>query len=222
MSSSVTIEKPRLDPPDVWPPDDGDGGGGGGGDGSPEPHESGPPITSSRMATLFVLAMVTMFFAGWFSLAVILGAGDGGWPPPDFPDVRGNLWTSTIVIALSSFTGVLAARSAIRGRLTPLRYWLFSTLCLGFAFCATQAMLWRHLVELGTHVNGGNFGALFYSLTGLHVAHVVGGIVFLTLCFARAMTHHRLRGLTESVRNCMLYWHFVGVIWYVIFTYTVR
>lgn len=219
MSSSATIDKPNVSPPDVWPPDDdGGGGGGGGGDGFGEPHESGPPISSSRLATIFILAMVTMFFAAWFSLYEILRSGSsGGWRLPRVADVDLNLWISTGVILISSITGALAVRSAARGMLTPLRFWLFLTLCLGFGFCGTQAVLWRQLVDLGVTMGSDNFDASVYSLTALHVAHVIGGIVYLTLCFVRALTGHRLRGLPESLSNCMLYWHFVGVIWYLIF-----
>lgn len=220
MSSSATLDKPNISPPDVWPPDDDGGGGGGGGDGDGygEPHESGPPISSSRMATIFILAMVTMFFAAWFSIYGILEQGSKEpWTLPNDSDVHLNLWMSTGFIVLSSITGVLSQRAAERGRLTPLRYWLFMTLGFGLVFCGTQGVLWRQLVDLGVTMNNGNFDASVYSLTALHVAHVVGGIVYLFLCFVRSITRHRLNALPQSVGNCMLYWHFVGAIWYVIF-----
>ena len=78
-------------------------------------------------------------------------------------------------------------------------------------------MLWRQLVVSGTLPRSSNYAASFYSLTGLHVAHVIGGIVYLTICLMRSWTGTDRGRLRESVGNCMLYWHFVGCVWYVIF-----
>ena len=217
--SSAVLEKPRQGPPDVLPPDDGNGGGGGGGGGDPIPPRPGDafPITMSRLATLFVLVMVVMLFAGFLSGFIILEKGAGSWPPPGFPGLPLGFWISTPVILASSITGWLASRALKKKQRQAMLGLIAATFGLGVVFCAVQTHAWRELWNLGITPRSGAYPSNFYTLTVAHAIHVFGGMVYLALCFARATSEGLSKQLRESWGNCMLYWHFVGIVWYVLF-----
>ncbi len=212
--SSATITKDRrsTQPPDVWPPDDGDGGGGDGPGGSP--HESGPPLSASRLAVIFLCASVVMLFAAAISALVIFRDQQGSWPPPNYPDVTFGLWVSTALIALSSLGGVVAMRIARPENRAGFRNWLALTLALGLGFCASQGWIWSELsASRLTDISSSNFNALFFLITGLHVAHVAGGVFYLARCVWRAGGVAPFQPLRHVCGNCMIYWHFIGLVW---------
>ncbi len=215
------LEEPRTAPPEPPPPEDGGGDDGDDGRGGipPLPPEGGLPISLSRLATLFVLAMVLMLFAGFISGYVILEAGEGrSWPPPEFPRLPFPFYVSTALIALSSGAGFMASRS-IRRRAAPrTTLWILATLLLGIGFCLSQVSAWADLWYEGITPRSSNYSGNFYMITVVHALHVLGGVVLLVMCFFRSLRQPAVTSrLEESWGNTMLYWHFVGVIWYVLF-----
>ena len=93
--------------------------------------------------------------------------------------------------------------------------WLGATIVLGIVFLGLQLYDYS---QLGFGVKDGVFGTLFYVMTGLHMAHVFGGVVFLTLVLGQAASGMLSRTGYESLEAGSIYWHFVDVVWICLYT----
>lgn len=125
---------------------------------------------------------------------------------------------SSFVLLMSSLTMVLAHYSATRRDWRQMRVWLFATAFLGLTFLAGQVFEFTVFVEEGLTITTSPFGSSFYMLTGFHGAHVaVGVLMLLSLAFlSMSGKLHPDRGM--NVELVGLYWHFVDIVWIVIFT----
>jgi cytochrome c oxidase subunit 3 len=160
--------------------------------------------------------MSTLF--GAFLIAyLLLRRNAPSWPPPGAPVPPQGLWISTLVIALSSATLVRAARANRTPGATDLTRWLHATLALGVLFLVVQAILWRDVFAHGRSTASDAYGTIFYSLTGLHAAHVIGGLVFLARTSSRARAAPHAAGTRLAVSLCGMYWHYMGAVWLVLF-----
>ena len=107
------------------------------------------------------------------------------WPPPGIPPLKIAIPTIlTVILVSSSVVLQLSLRSIRRGDRRRAVVFLGVTIELGIAFLALQLYDYS---QLGFGVKDGTFGSLFYVMTGLHMAHVFGGVVFLTLVFGQAV-----------------------------------
>ena len=125
----------------------------------------------------------------------------------------------TICLLSSSVTIHLAAKRLERDqRGAFLTLWLF-TVVLGSLFMYGTAQEWRRLIyEHGLTISTNLFGTTYYSLVGLHAFHVTVGLVMLAVVLALAVAG-RVRGAHGSRIDVLsLYWHFVDVVWVVVFT----
>ena len=220
MAPTAVLDKPEI--PNALPPidDDGNWGGDGGrGDGPPPsaPRE-GPPIDTGRIALYVVLAGIVMLFAGSLSGYLVQRFGSTQWPPPGYPVIPSTLWIGTVVIALSSLTGCLATRAVCRSDKRRTTLWLVATFLLGLGFCLAQALIWRDLWGKGLTAGSNNYAANFYMITVLHVGHVLAGIVFLAWCVVSAWRGKYRANHRNGLDYALIYWHFVGGLWYVLFT----
>ena len=125
---------------------------------------------------------------------------------------------STFVLLMSSMSMVLAYSALTRGSLKGFRIWVLSTIILGITFLAFQTFEFRDFVQHGLTPRTNLFGTTFFTLTGFHGAHVTLGVVWLLSLF-----FYSFRGGVTPERNldvdlAALYWHFVDVVWIVIFT----
>jgi cytochrome c oxidase subunit 3 len=111
----------------------------------------------------------------------------------------------------------VAADGARQGRQKSLRAGLLATLVLGLGFLASQTVCWFSLVARDFTMRTNLYGFLFYLLTGLHALHVVGGLVPLGLTTVRAFEGRYSAASHEGVAHVALYWHFLDVIWLVLF-----
>jgi cytochrome c oxidase subunit 3/cytochrome o ubiquinol oxidase subunit 3 len=113
---------------------------------------------------------------------------------------------------------VLALAAIQRGDVGRLRVWLLATALLGLTFIGGQVYEFTTFVEEGLTLRTNVFGTSFYVLTGFHGTHVGVGILMLLtllgLSFGGRITQER----SESVELVGLYWHFVDIVWIVIFT----
>jgi cytochrome c oxidase subunit 3 len=130
------------------------------------------------------------------------------WAPIHLPE---TLWTSTGLILASSVTFETARRLFRRGRWRPANRFLLVTACLGAGFLASQITAWRELVKQGAYLAQNPHSSFFYLFTGLHAAHLVGGLVAL---FVVVLGKSKRRELVDVVTN---YWHFLGVLWIALF-----
>jgi heme/copper-type cytochrome/quinol oxidase subunit 3 len=111
----------------------------------------------------------------------------------------------------------MAVRAARLGDTVRLPRMIALTLLLGLGFCAVQSMIWNDLVQDGLTIRSSQLGSNFFCLTVLHVVHVLGGIAYLGVTLRDAFKRRFTAEDHERVPNCMVYWHFVGVLWYALF-----
>jgi len=125
---------------------------------------------------------------------------------------------SAFVLLMSSLTMVLALSAIQRGDLRGLRIWLFTTVLLGCVFLGGQVFEFTHFVQHGLTVKTNLFGSTFFALTGFHGLHVTVGVIWL-LSLAGASFRGAVRQETSlDVELAGLYWHFVDIVWIIIFT----
>lgn len=125
---------------------------------------------------------------------------------------------STFVLLMSSMSMVLAYSALTRGSLKGFRIWILSTAIMGMTFLAFQVFEFRDFAVHGLTLKTNLFGSTFFTLTGFHGAHVTLGVIWLL-----SLYFYSFRGGVTPERNldvdlAALYWHFVDVVWIVIFT----
>jgi heme/copper-type cytochrome/quinol oxidase subunit 3 len=125
---------------------------------------------------------------------------------------------STFVLLMSSMSMVLAYAALRQGNVKSFRIWIFSTAFLGMTFLGFQVFEFRDFVHEGLTLKTNLFGTTFFTLTGLHGAHVTLGVIWLL-----SLGFHSFKGgITPDkhldVDLAALYWHFVDVVWIIIFT----
>ena len=217
MMPDATVDAPRETGSTLPPHGIDNSGGDGDGDGHWQQNNSGPPISMPRIGLMFIIAGAVMLFAAFITSHVVLRFSAEAWPPANTPTLPDTLWFSTLLIALSSVPAQLAVRAARVGATKRLQGMVMTTLLLGLAFCVFQSMVWNDLVHEGLTMRSSQLGSNFYCLTVLHVLHVVGGIAYLGVTLRDALHARFTPQDNERVANCMIYWHFVGILWYTLF-----
>jgi cytochrome c oxidase subunit 3/cytochrome o ubiquinol oxidase subunit 3 len=125
---------------------------------------------------------------------------------------------SSFVLLMSSLTMVLALNAIQRGDHRRLRAWLLATALLGITFVGGQVFEFTVFVNEGLTISRNLFGSSFFVLTGFHGAHVTVGILMLLTLFGQSLSGHLPTERALRVELVGLYWHFVDVVWIVIFT----
>jgi heme/copper-type cytochrome/quinol oxidase subunit 3 len=203
---------------DGWPPfvpgdgGDGDGGGGDGDDGARDPWDGLPRPGTSELALTLALVCIGVLFLVFCAIALVVVKTSAQWPPPGSPAPPHGLLASTLLllgcsVALTRGLGALRAGArAVAERAT------WTAGALGLAFLGVQSLLWNDLYRGDVPASNG-YVAFFYLLTGLHAAHVAGGLVFL----GRTLRRLRRRPSVAVLRMTAVYWHAMGVIWIGVF-----
>ena len=162
------------------------------------------------------VASEAMFFAAFFGAYFTIRAASAVWPPKGFPHLKIDIATLlTVILVTSSVCVQVAIRSTRAGAMRRATVWLGITIGLGVAFLALQAYDYS---QLGFGLKDGVFGTLFYVMTGIHMAHVVGGVVFLSLVFAQLLRGGVTREHHDPLAAGAIYWDFVDVVWICLFT----
>ena len=124
----------------------------------------------------------------------------------------------TVCLLSSSLTIHVAVKSLRNGKVRVFALWWFLTLALGAAFLAGTAGEWRHLIyDEGLTIQTNLFGTTYYSLVGLHAFHVTAGLIALTAVSFFAFFGHVGQEHAGRVEVLSMYWHFVDVVWVVVF-----
>ena len=125
----------------------------------------------------------------------------------------------TICLLSSSLTIQLAVKSLKSGRVRSFALWWLLTIALGAAFLAGTAREWRHLIyDEGLTIRTNLFGTTYYSLVGLHAFHVTVGLLALATVSLFTLVGHVRQEHAERAEVLSMYWHFVDVVWIVVFT----
>jgi cytochrome c oxidase subunit 3 len=176
------------------------------------PREMSGPI----LGMVLFIASEAMFFATFFGAYFTIRAAASVWPPKGVPELKIDIPAIlTVILVSSSVVLQIGLRTIQRSGARKAMVWLGATIVLGAAFLVLQLYDYS---QLGFGVKDGVFGSLFYVMTGLHMAHVFGGVVFLTLVFGQAAEGQLSSIRYESLEAGTLYWHFVDVVWICLFT----
>lgn len=205
---------------------------------SHETEHHGAPPSTCRFGMIIFLLSEAMLFAGLIAAYIVVrGAHQGEWPPAGAPDI-GVQWPLTglnivmivnsILLISSSFTFHFGEAAVKKGK-SGLP-WLFVTIALGAVFLTVQGWEWMHLRHEGMwfpvfsnaehqyHIFG-IYGSTFFAITGFHGMHVFVGLMLILWCalkqlFTNCFTPQR----HAALENVGLYWHFVDVVWIVVYT----
>lgn len=165
---------------------------------------------------LFMVSDLVLFSSFIFAYLYLRSSGQG-WPPPGAPKLDIALAAlNSVVLFGSGATMHFALENWKHGNFSKFANWLIATIVLGAGFLTGQVLEYAHIgAGWGT---SGIFGAGFYTLTGMHGLHVFAGIIYLTVLLLQTVqgkyTYKKYTGLTLGT----LYWHFVDVIWVVLFS----
>ena len=168
-----------------------------------------PEMSGPVLGMVLFVASEAMFFAAFFGGYFTIRANAPVWPPPDVPHLKIDIASIlTVVLVASSVAVQLSLRATRDGRRRQALWWLGATIGLGVVFLGLQLYDYS---QLGFGLKDGVFGTLFYVMTGIHMAHVIGGVAFLTLVFAQGSRlvagnpgNAGLTPMVPSVRNWIL------------------
>jgi cytochrome c oxidase subunit 3 len=125
----------------------------------------------------------------------------------------------TICLLSSSVTIHLAARALRNARVAAFGCWWFATMTLGTIFLVGTGVEWHRLIyEKGLTISTNLFGTTYYSLVGLHASHVTVGLLGLATAMILTLLGKVKPEHSERVEVFSMYWHFVDVVWVVVFT----
>jgi cytochrome c oxidase subunit 3/cytochrome o ubiquinol oxidase subunit 3 len=175
-------------------------------------------LPNLKLAMWIFLASDCLLFGALISSYVLYrGASVTGPYPSDVFDIPYTSVSSFVLLA-SSLTMVLALSAIQRGDVARLRIWLLATALLGLTFIGGQVYEFTTFYHEGLKLSTNLFGTTFYVLTGFHGTHVGIGIVMLLTLLALSFTGRITQEKSETVELVGLYWHFVDIVWIIIFT----
>ena len=164
---------------------------------------------------LFIISDAVTFAAILFAYGYLRNATPD-WPRPfKFSPSIVNVIFMTFILVTSSLTMLLGVRAAKAGDKSGAVRWTFITAAGGVLFALLHIREWLGLIHEGVRLfqnpwGSGLFGAAFFSITGLHLAHVTGGVIALVIV---ALRYKRGRYNSDDIEVCGLYWHFVDLVW---------
>ena len=161
-----------------------------------------------RVGLIAVCVSIFVFFASLVLAYYWRAARPPFWDPIPLPK---TLWTSTGLILASSVTFEAARRVFRKGKWRMASHLLLVTACLGAGFLASQLTAWRQLIAQGAFLSQNPHSSFFYLFTGLHAAHLLGGLVAMAVVL---IGKNKRRELVDVVAY---YWHFLGVLWLALF-----
>src|ERR1700730_3951357 len=191
-------------------------------------RESGPQypaIKPGMMGMYIFLASEVMFFGSLFATYFYLYGSHGVWPPLP-PSSKPEYYVSwfpiplvnTVVLLSSGVTCHFAADAIARDNRRRFFVLQIATIVLGFAFEAGQLYEFINAFGRGLNLTANTFASAFFTMTGFHGAHVLGGLILLILILYRASKGQFSSQHHVGVAAVTLYWHFVDVVWFFLFT----
>ena len=160
------------------------------------------------------LAVVSSLFALFIS-AYFMRMQVADWAELPSPKL---LWFNTGVLILSSVALQYAQVAARRGRIVDVGDGLIAGGLFAFTFLVGQLFAWQQLNAAGYFLATNPANAFFYLLTGLHGLHLLGGLVALVLTIDKVWRGFALAQVRLSVKLCAIYWHYLLLLWLVLFT----
>ena len=184
-----------------------------------DPHATTLGISHEKLGMWVFLGSDCLLFGGLISTYLLnkgrIGPDDLG--PEDVFDIPFTS-VSSFVLLMSSLTVVLAITSLQRGDIRRNKIWLLTTALLGAIFVGGQVYEFTAFYREGLGYTTNLFSSAFFTLTGFHGVHVSVGIIMLMSMYIQSVRGKLGPAQGEKLEIIGLYWHFVDVVWIVIFT----
>ena len=181
-------------------------------------HPTTTGLNNRKMVFWAFLGSECMFFGSLIATYLVYRGRDTVGPHPH--EIFNIPFTSfsAFVLLMSSLTMVLALAAVQHGNQKGARIWLAATALLGMTFVAGQCYEFTEFFFHGLKLQTNLFGCTFYVLTGFHGTHVTVGVIWLWSLFTMALRGKLTVEHALDVEIAGLYWHFVDIVWIVIFT----
>ena len=183
-------------------------------------HDTNTGISNTKLGMWIFLASECLLFGGLITTYLLYKTPisiEQGPAPHEVYDIPFTS-VSSFVLLMSSLTMVLALSALQRGDERNNRLWLMTTAVLGSIFIGGQVYEFTTFYREGLGYTTNIFGSAFYTLTGFHGVHVSVGIIMLMSLVIRSLRGNLHKEQAETVEIVGLYWHFVDVVWIIIFT----
>ncbi len=174
---------------------------------------------------IFFITSEALIFANIIAGYLYLEVRQGSWVLPNGDHLLGpDIYTliliiNTIILFSSSIPARLFGRALAQGDQSRLKRYLITTAIMGAIFVGLQfGVEYPHLISLGFTPQTNIFGSSFFTLTGFHGLHVTVGVIFLVICWLRALRGDFTGKRHFAVEAVEMYWHFVDGVWVVVFT----
>jgi heme/copper-type cytochrome/quinol oxidase subunit 3 len=180
--------------------------------------ETNTGISHAKLGTWAFLASEIMLFGGLISAYVILRSGSAHLAVPPRSMMGVPLATfNTFALITSSVTMVLALAAIQEGNIAKFQRWILCTIGGGLIFLCVKAYEYHHKWEEGITISSNLFGSFYYTLTGLHVIHVTGGLFLMAYILWAGTRGDFTPDSHDRVECAGLYWHFVDLVWVILF-----
>jgi heme/copper-type cytochrome/quinol oxidase subunit 3 len=181
-------------------------------------HQTSTGLSNEKLAMWVYLGSDCLLFGGLISTYLLLRHRSvSGLGPEDVFDIPFTS-VSSFVLLMSSLTMALAVAAIVRGDVRRNRAWLATTAMLGAVFIGGQVYEFTTFYREGLGYTTNIFSSAFYTLTGFHGVHVTVGIIMLLTLLVMSLRGNLGPERAEAVEVVGLYWHFVDIVWIVIFT----
>jgi cytochrome c oxidase subunit 3/cytochrome o ubiquinol oxidase subunit 3 len=183
-----------------------------------EEHHTSTGISNTKLAMWTFLGSECLLFGALISVFLLYRTTVQAGPAPhevyDIPFTS----VSSFVLLMSSLTMVLALAAIQRADEFKTRIWLVATACLGMVFIAGQVYEFTVFVHKGFTIHSSTSASAFFILTSFHGAHVTVGILMLLSLYGMSVRGQLPASRADAVEYVGLYWHFVDIVWVIIFT----
>ena len=171
-----------------------------------------------RIGMLVSLASIAMLFTSLSSAYIVRSGVTYDWYPIAVPRV---MFGSTALLILGSVSIELARRKLKQGLSGTYSKYLLLTLLLGIGFVVSQLLAWRQLAAQGLYISTHPHSSFFYTLTGTHAVHIIGGLLGLSILWwrsRRSLTEPRPIAKRQAAADAVaIYWHFMDALWIYLF-----
>jgi heme/copper-type cytochrome/quinol oxidase subunit 3 len=175
-------------------------------------------VSNEKLGMWTFIGSECLFFGAMISTYLLyVGRTNNGPSPQTIFDIPFTS-VSTFILLMSSLGMVLALAAVQAGDLRRFRVWILATALLGGTFLAGQFYEFTTFVAEGMKLETSPFSSAFFMLTSFHGLHVAIGILMLVSLWAASMGGRITQERSEVVENVGLYWHFVDIVWILIFT----
>jgi len=170
---------------------------------------------TSYLGMLIALGSFSMLFVALLASYGILRSRSAIWMSYTIGTIPLFLaWVNTVVILISSITLFMASKANERENKILTLNQIYTTIIIGLVFLSLQIILWNMLINDDFTITSHQAGSVFYMLSGLHGLHILGGIISLIWLVFKIRVNNVI---LKPIRLVSMFWHYLTLIWIVIF-----